>query len=180
MSNTLQLPDITFPVYHLGGTPPTTEGGISFYLLGKDTDSSDAQYKRLIVDDKTKPEPSLAMRRLMLKNSGVELKKLDKAVFFISDLIKLTNRGSWFIDKEGQIFEYKKSKRVRLIFRKISQVLPLKTGGAIIEVNGVASRFKVLHAPTPEQKYAGLLVVGTGFILYGLYDMEYSDTVRMI
>lgn len=180
MTNTVGFSDIVFPVFHLGKLPPITENGLSYYLLGKNTKYDDAEYKKLIIDDKNQPETSLAMRRLSMKNKGIELKKLNKALFFMADLIKLTKLGSWFIDKEGQIFEYKKSKRVRLIFRKIIQVLPLKTGGAIIEVQGSSSRFKTLFAPNDDQKYAGLLVLGNSYILYGLYDQQYADTIRMI
>ena len=120
------------------------------------------------------------MRRLNLKNNGVALSKLRHAVFFLGDMIKLSKAGTWFIDSEGTVFEYRKSKRVPLVFKPLSQVIPIRTGGAIVEVQGVGTRFKVLHAPNQACKYAGLLLVGTGYLLYGLYEDKLPDTVRMV
>ena len=133
-----------------------------------------------VIDDKSVEGSSLAMRRLRLKDSGTTLAKLKHAVFFIADMVKLSKNGTWFIDSEGTLFEYKKSKRVPLVFRPISQIIPMKHGGALVEVKGLSTRFKTLHAPTGLEKYAGLLLVGTAHILYGLYKDKLEDTVRMI
>jgi hypothetical protein len=180
MTAKVSIHNISFPIFRLGITPPTTEGGVTFFLLGKDTEYSDAEYKILIIDDKNRPEPSLALRRLAMKNEGTTLYNLKQAIFFISDLVKLAKGNTWFIDKEGQIFNYQKTERVRLVYKRISKITNMSSGGAIIEVEGVSSRFKTLHRPSAEQVVAGLLLVHNSYILYGLYDKIYDSSTRMI
>lgn len=172
--------DIAFPVYKIGKTDPNHDNGVSFYLMGKDTEYSDAKYQVLIIDDKNRPEPTLAMRRLMLRNEGVKLYNLSKAIFFLGDLIKLAVSKVWFIDKNGKLFQYKKSRKVPLIYKRITKAISIPTGGAIIEVESMSQRFKVLFAPTLEMRYAGLLIMDKTVILYGLYDQEYKATTRNI
>jgi hypothetical protein len=138
------------------------------------------QYRIRVVDDKSIDSDSLGLRRAKLKQQGVTLHPIGTAIFFIADLVKLAKSTTWFIDKEGNIFQYKKSTRAKLIYRPISQILPINSGGAIIEVKGIPSRFKSLHMPTTGPTHAGLLSIGTGYILYGLYDKEYDSSYRVI
>ena len=176
----VSLADIHVPVYKRGTTKPMTEDKVIFFLMGKDTEYSDAEYVLLIVDDKNKPGESLAERRLGLLADGVQLFSLKRAIFFLGDLIKLAKSRTWFIDASGTLFNYKKGARIPLIYKRIKKVLHIAGGGAIIEVDGIASRFKTLFAPTIEQKYAGLLQLKNTHILYGLYDQEYSATTRAV
>jgi hypothetical protein len=175
----VNLNTITFPVFKLGDKP-NEDGGVIFYLYGHNTESEDAEYKVAIVDDKNIEEDSLAFRRLKMRERGDPMFNISKAIFFISDLLKLAKAGIWFIDKTGQIFEYKKTTRVPLIYKPITQVIPMNAGGAIIEVKDLACRFKTLFAPSIEQTHAGLLVIGHSFILYGLYNQKYDSTTRDI
>jgi hypothetical protein len=171
---------IQFPIYHLGQDKPTKEGTRWYYHYEVHHKDGEIDPKIVVVDDTSVTGNSLAMRRLQLKNNGVALAKLRHAVFFLGDMIKLSKAGTWFIDSEGTVFEYRKTKRVPLVFKPISQVIPIRTGGAIVEVQGIGTRFKVLHAPNQHTKYAGLLLVGTGYLLYGLYEDKLPDTVRMV
>lgn len=176
----ISIGNIAFPVFKLGAVAPTIEDKVSFFLIGKDIEYSDAEYRMLILDDKNRPEPSFALRRLALQSEGITLYKLNKAVFFIADLVKLARGTTWFVDKDGQIFDYQKSMRCKLVFKKISRVTPIATGGAIIEVAGESTRFKTLHRPSPEMTVAGLLLIKNSYVLYGLYDRLYDNTTRMI
>ena len=178
--HSLDLSNIVFPVYTLSTNSPNTDGTKSFYLTEKHEYDGDIKETVYVIDDKSIEGDRLAIRRLKLKNQGVRLFNIKYAVFFISDLIKLSNKNYWFIDSVGSIFQYKKTKRVRLVFKEISQVISIPTGGAIVEVKGISTRFKVLHAPNPTVKYAGILLVGVSYILYGLYDEKQEDSVRMI
>lgn len=179
--SSVKLSCISFPVYHLGKDAPIFEDGKHFYLMGRDINEPDGVLKEIVVDDKRLPQHSLAMRRLALREKGVELKALKKAIFYISDMVKLSNGATWFIDSEGMVFEYRKSTRVKLTFKPITQVIPIASGGAIIEVKGIPQRFKVLHTPKMEEaKAAGLLFFKGMYILFGLYDQVYDDTIRMI
>lgn len=179
MTVKLTLKQIDFPVFKLGDKP-SEDGGVTYYMYGMDTKYSDAQYKVKVVDDKNIEEDSLALRRLRLKDMGYTLQPLNKAIFFISDLIKLATPKTYFIDKSGQVFNYEKKEKVPLVFRPISKVMPLKHGGAVIEVKGIPARFKVLKSPEPHETFAGLLAIGTSYILYGLYDQQYDTTNRDI
>ena len=176
----MQLNQINFPVYKLGKSAPVVHDGIAFYMHVKDRDDGPPLEVYLLVDDKNLSGNSLALRRLQLQKQGVRLYRLTKAVFFIADMLKLSVGATWFIDSSGTIFEYKKSRSVKLVFKKIKKVIPIKTGGALIEVEGLEHRFKTLFMPRLEERYAGLLKINPGYILYGLYDKLYPQTVRMI
>ncbi len=168
----MQLKEIVWPVYSLKTFSPIIEENVSYYVT-KDSKSIE------IVDDKNVPGDNLSKRRLLLRSQKVNLFIPKYALFFIADLIKFKNRNIWFIDSSGKIFQYKKHKIVPLIFRKITNTI--KTVGAtLIEVEGISTRFKSLYPPTMEQKYAGLLRVGTMYLLYGFFDQQYKNTVRKI
>jgi hypothetical protein len=171
---------IQFPIYHLGEEKPLQEGDRLYYQYALHEMDGTVEDKIQVLDDKSQPGHSLAMRRLQLKNQGVVLSKLKYAIFFIGDMLKMCKGTTWFIDTEGTVFEYRKTKKVPLVFRPISQILPIKTGGAVIEVQGVGTRFKTLHAPKGTEKWAGVLLVGVAYILYGLYDEKLEDTTRMV
>ena len=174
------LNQIQFPIYHLGQDKPVRDSTRWYYYYETHHKDGEIDPKTLVIDDTSIEGNSLAMRRLNMKKNDVTLAKLRHAVFFLGDMIKLSKSGTWFIDSEGTVFEYRKTKRVPLVFKPISQVIPIRTGGAIVEVQGIGTRFKVLHAPNPDCKYAGLLLVGTGYLLYGLYVDKLPDTVRMV
>jgi hypothetical protein len=177
----LVRPDqISFPVYLIGRTPPISEDGVLFNIQGHDTKYSDASYRIRVLDDKKLPGKTLASRRLQLLNMGERLIKLSKAIFFLSDFIKLAKRNIWFIDSEGLLFTYSKTKRVPLIFEKVTKVIPMPQGGAVIEIDNVPGRYKVLFTPRNKDLYAGVLIDGMSYIFYGLYDKKYSKTTRAI
>ena len=171
---------IQFPIYHLGEEKPVVDGDKMYYQYAVSSVEGDDVDKTLVLDDKSQPGLTLAMRRLQLKNQGVALAKLKYAIFFIGDMLKMCKGTTWFIDTEGTVFEYRKTKKVPLVFRPIVQILPIKTGGAIVEVQGVGTRFKTLHAPKGTEKWAGVLLVGVAYVLYGLYDEKLEDTSRMV
>jgi hypothetical protein len=133
-----------------------------------------------IIDDTTIDKPTLALRRIELLKMQVKLQKLGKATFFLADFIKLASRNTWFIDSSGLVFQYKKHRSAKLTFKKVKRVIPIKTGGAIIEVEGIPSRFKTLYVPDANNRYAGLIVDGMGYILYGMYPEKLKDSRRMI
>lgn len=176
----MKLSDINFPVYLLGKEEPMQHEGIAFYSFVEDVDNAAPIVHYKILDDKNLPGKSLALRRLeILKNNG-KLYKLKTAIFFISDLLKLSKGSTWFIDSNGSIFEYRKSKKVPLIYKKITKLIPMPSGGIIVEVEGLPYRFKSLLRPVVEQKWAGLLKVNHGYLLYGLYSKPLKNTYRMI
>lgn len=180
MTYNVSLDDLQFPVYYIGTKKPIIDGNVYYFLTGNNTDSNHPEYRIHILDDKSVEGDTLAKRRLILSSKGVPLKKITKTIFFISDFIKIAKPNVWFMDAKGVLFKYAKTKKARLTFSKITKVINMSQGGAIIEVENVPGRHKVLFAPTSDKKYAGILIEGRSTILYGLYDKKYQDTYRMI
>jgi hypothetical protein len=172
--------DINYPVFRLGTEQPAFDEGVVYYLRQYKLEFGEVEDKLLIVDDTTIPQEALAKRRLHLLKNGVKLKSIDRAVFFLGDLIKIADRKSWFIDNSGKVFQYKKEKVAKLVFKKIKTMHALATGGAIIEVEGFVSRFKCLYTPQENEIYAGVLMHGMINILFGVYTEQHKDTWRMI
>jgi len=159
---------------------PIIQNGVALYYRQYTDEEEIPKHVYQIIDDKNIDKPTLALRRLELSKNKVKLKKLGKAMFFLADFIKLATRTTWFIDSNGTIFQYKKDTSIKLIFKKIKKVIAIPSGGALLEVEGLANRFKTLYLPPIENKYAGLLKYGLGYILYGTYPEELKSTRRMI
>lgn len=171
--------EIHYPVFKIGIYRPQQEEGIVFLLWHTTEDGVD-NFNLKIVDDTNIDKPSLAQRRLQLLKLGEPVKKISKAVFFLGDLIKLADSRTWFIDSNGIVFKYTKTKFIKLQFKKIKAIIQIKTGGAIIELEGIHTRFKTLYTPSNTVRYGGVLVDSMGYILYGLYTEKLKDTVRKI
>ena len=173
--------EIVYPVYLLGNKKPETSEGVTYYLTSLESENGDI-HKLKIVDDKTLPQETLALRRLALKANKVNLHKISATIFFLGDLIKLSNTNTWFIDSVGKVFNYVKTSRAKLDFYKIIQILNIASGGTVVEVEGMSTRFKTLYAPNFNEtaKYAGILTFNKSPILYGLYDQKYDSTWRLI
>ncbi len=154
--------------------------GVVLYYRQYTTDENEIINKYSIIDDTTVPGNTLALRRIELLKKDIKLQPIGKATFFLADFIKLANRSTWFIDSAGTVFQYKKNKRAKLTFKKIKRIIPINTGGSIVEIEGISYRFKTLHTPDLSSKYAGLIVDGMGYILYGLYEEKLEDSWRMI
>lgn len=176
----MNLSEIVYPVYKLRNKPLESEG-LLYYLSEYEKEDSIVRSFQ-ILDDANVPGDSLAMRRLHLRSLGEPLKKINRAIFFLGDLIKLANPQTWFIDSNGKLFTYTKATRAKLRYHKVTKVIPMSTGGVVVEVEGISSRFKALFVPEipNNQLYAGILHMGLSKILYGFYDDKYDDTWRMV
>lgn len=178
--NSTSLSQISFPVFQLNTNNPVVENGVIMYIRSTLTEDDIIKHEYQIVDDKTVEGDTLAKRRLKLYIAGVNLKPIKRAIYFIGDLIKLATPKMYFIDSKGLLFKYSKTRTVRLVFRKITKVIAIPDGGAILEIQGFPNRFKCLYAPRREERYAGVLVDKISAILYGIYTEKYDDTVRKI
>lgn len=169
------LGSIQFPVYKLGISKPDEEDGSLFYVKV----DKDGNEEKLLIDNKSWHHSTLGQRRLkMTMSPNIKLFPLKEGIYFLGDLIKLSKSNTWFIDSLGKIFTYTKSTYVNLIIKPIKQYTTI-LGGCIIEVEDIQARFKCLYAPKSE-KYAGILKIGHGYILYGLYKEKPSDTRRLV
>jgi hypothetical protein len=175
----MELSTIVFPVYKLGQTKPHETDGVVFFINQYEREGKEIT---TIVDDNKIAAETLSRRRLELIKNGVSLFQLRTAVFFLADLIKIAkNSKYWFIDSSGKVFQYKKTRMVNLIFKEIDKVLPIPTGGSIIQLVGMEQRFKCLTRLMDIYKYAGLLELDSkSYVLYGVYEKKPKDTKRKI
>jgi hypothetical protein len=177
----MNLTDITFPVYRLLNKPPEWKNDMLVYentYMHIDTANEYTHTK--IVDAKI-PGQTLSRRRLHMEAKGMPLYPLKKAAFFLHDFIKLAGNGYYFIDSVGKLFKYKKSKSCRLIFRKVTRIIPSESSGSIVEVQGLPQRFKTLvNLSNSYGLWAGLLEYNGTWLFFGVYNEQYRDTRRMI
>ena len=181
----MNLSEITYPVFRLGLNEPQLQDGVLFYLREgtKETEEGlESEVRISVIDDTNLAGDTLARRRLVIRNNGDKPFKLSRAVFFLGDLVKIAVPKLWFIDSLGKVFRYSKTSRACLTYRKVTLVLPIRTGGAIIQVEGIPSRMKTLFPPMvdTDNLHAGVLLMGMSPILYGFYDKKYPDSWRMV
>lgn len=170
----MKLTEIVWPIYLLGKEKPLKDSDVLFYAkIYKDKTVLE------IVDDRTISSTTLAGRRVFLLSKDVRLYKINKALFFLADLIKTADKGTWYIDSMGNIFQYTKSKYIPLIFRKITKVIR-SIGCTLIEIEGSNARLKTLFPPSLEEKYAGILVYEGSYIFYGYYETMHKPTNRKV
>lgn len=161
----MNLRKINFPVYQV--TKPVYRQGTKLIFLN-------AKEEEVLLDDISIPFPTLGLRRLRIPNPL----PLTNAIYFIKDLIKLKGQ---FIDSMGYLFAYETSRFVPLIFKKITKVIPIKTGGSLLEFEGEYPRYKVMYAPSLDEKYVGLLQTSPrAYLVYGLYTEMHKETRRKI
>ena len=169
----MNLKEIHFPVSYIGKTQPTVMDGRVFIPKKSGEDIT-----LFIIDDLRIPKETLGMRRLALsKDSSITLYNINKVIFFIGDLLKQSDPHSWFIDNNGKVFRYTKTRGVPLIYKKILEVIPA-VGCYYISVEGLNSRYISLFAPTSYQKYAAVLKLSVhSYLLYG-FSEEYRKPTR--
>jgi len=171
----MQLIEIAWPVYSLGTRTPIREGNVLLFS----TVSKDNKVSLEIIDDTSVPGNTLALRRLNLMGNNIKLCKIRYALFFLGDLVKIAKPNHWFIDTSGKVFQYKKDRRAKLFFKKITNITK-GIGNVFIEVQGHEARYTCLYPPEPEQKYAGLLFFNGVYILYGFYTEQHKATYRRV
>ena len=169
----MNLANISFPVFKLRRERPISEGTRSFYMNGE---------IEMLVDDTSLPQESLGMRRLMLAVQEQKLARISEAIYFLGDLIKIGVAGVWFIDSNGTLFEYRKQRCAKLTFHKIERLIPISSGGLIVLVMGIPTRFKTLYNPPAFTfRYAGILELNSkAYVLYGLYEERPENSWRKV
>lgn len=177
----MNLEKIVWPVFRLSEKEPQRENGVIYYATEyTNLDSNESSIVLRIVDDTNIDKPTLSRRRLAMLVEGVELFSIRQAVYFLGDLLKQAKSTTWFIDSDGNLFQYKKTKRARVTSHRIVKILPTEGLGAIVEVEGIAQRFKTTFKPAADVQYALVLRNGLGYIFYGLYSDRPQATWRMI
>jgi hypothetical protein len=173
----MKLSEIAFPVYRVARTVISEPPLLYTIVINKEGDE-----EVRVVDDTSIDAETLGRRRLVLASRGTPLQKVSTAIFFLGDLIKMGSTSEWFVDTNGLAFKYKKVKYSKLLFKPIERLIPIKTGGYIVLVEGIPARFKTLYSPRDKVfKYAGVLLLNKhSYILYGLYEERPEDSWRKI
>lgn len=164
------------------------------YLLPKSTEikldnnlvlAKTARLKEFrLLDDKSNSGKTLAIRRLQYESKPRIFKrklfKLPFPIFRYGNLISLLNtKSTKFIDSNGLIFNYTKSLYVPLKYFKVLKFIQVPVGYVVVLEN-IHTRFLIPKAPSLDFKYAGVLVVGKGYILYSQSSTKLDDTRRKI
>lgn len=177
----MNLETVVWPVFRLSENEPKIEDGVVYYATEyTDLDTDEHTGTLRIVDDRNIDKPTLSRRRLELLLQEVKLFPIHRAVYFLGDLLKIAKATTWFIDSSGTIFQYKKSRRAKLIVRKITKVLPTGGLGAVIELEGIPQRFKTAFKPDQDAQYAAVLKTGMSYIFYGIYRDEPKESWRLV
>ena len=177
----MKLSEVNFPVYKIDKTPPSEDGGVLFYIKRSKVTGNTVLR---IIDDKSIPGDTLSKRRVQLLLKAVakeaSLYPIKRCIYFVGDLIKEATPKQWFIDSSGKPFRYIKNRTVPLVYRKITNIIPV-IGGVLIGVEGTEARFKALFPPADIHKFAALLQVSPrSYILYGYSELQYPNSVRKI
>lgn len=176
-----QLREIAWPVYKLGDNKPVQENGLVYYYTEYLSETNETSLTLRIVDDKNITKTTLGRRRLQLSlDTSIKLFPIRTAIYLLADLIKLAKATAWFIDDNGRVFQYKKQTRAKLITHKIKQILPVNGMGCVLEVEGIAQRFKSMQHPRDYQQYAVLLTINKTHLFYGLSETHLPPSWRLI
>jgi len=175
---------ISFPVYRIPTGHNIQRDGTVLYSYREFMEDETKEVVPVvrILDDTGMRGNTLGERRMqLLQIPSVKLLKLPRAIYFFSDLIKLCTGSTNFIDSNGKVFTYTKSRTVPLLFRKIIKKFPiLNSIGTIIEVDGLPSRFKTSYCLKSNEWVAGILKIDSSYILYGIYEELYDNTRRKV
>lgn len=177
----MKLTEIVWPVFRLGENKPEFEGTLVYYHSEYIDEEVGKRVNVRIVDDKSLPAETIGLRRLQLmQDKKTKMFPIPTAIYFLADMLKLAKASTWFVDNSGRVFQYKKVTRAKLTTKKIKQVLPAQGIGCVLEVEGVAARFKCLQRPNAYQEYAVLLQNGMSYMLYGLSETPRANSWRMV
>ena len=155
------LNNVVFPVYPIRETDWYEKDGVVF--IGNE-----------ILDDKNIEENTLGKRRL--KTPHKNLYKLQKAIVSIVGIIKQDTIKN-YIDTNGNIFTYEKTKFVPLQYKKIENIIT-KKNHCFLKAQGINSLFSLPRPPADGMNYVGILYFEKDPWLLYEYSEENQKTTR--
>lgn len=166
------LNKLKFPVYAISKNDGIWEH-LNIYYIKVNTET-------LILDNKNLNGDTLGKRRLALKDK-TKLYKFSKTINTVIDLIKCKHYPK-FIDSNGTVFNYKKSKYVPLIYRKILSSEAVEGLGVTIGVKDIPVKFLTSGFTETAllKAWAGILLIDDGYLLYEISNELKNDTRRLI
>ena len=158
----MRLVEAEFPVFILSADEIEEVDGIMF---------ADG----LCLDDKNAEGDTLGMRRL--HSSYPNMYRLTKAIYDIPSLLKTSSRK--FIDSEGHIFNYEKTRFVPLIYHEIMEIVH-KNFASIVWLKDINSPYTIPRPPDPQMRWAGVLYNKTPWLIYEFSESKKRDTRRKL
>lgn len=165
--------ELEFPIYKMGQFEK-----ISTNALGlKKIVTFRGEY---VLDDIDSKEPNYFRRRLNLIAEGYKLYHLNNKIDRVEQIIHFKT-GTYFIDKSGYVFRYKKgNKFYKLECHAISKRAFDPSRGTILYLRNIPHPILYPNRIPTFIKYAGLLNIGGGHILYNLKEEPFKSTRRKI
>ena len=158
------IADLTFPLFILPEDADIEEIDGILFADGK------------CLDDKNSLGSTLGRRRL--QTSYPNIFPLQKAVHDIPALLKSSAKR--FINEQGQVFSYEKSRMVPLKYHLIKKV-QTKNHASLVWIEDINFPFEVPRPPEGGMTWAGILYENTHpWLLYEFAEQQKKDTKRKI
>ena len=120
--------------------------------------------------DLLEDDSEFTVRRLHAKNlKDYPLYPLTKAIWSLKDL--LSSGHLCFIDYEGKIYKYKKTTFYPLVYKEILERW-YTDNSTVFLLKGVNSPFEVRGRLNLHAKYAGVLKIDKGYLLYEVTNIK--------
>ena len=110
-----------------------------------------------------------------------KLSKLHAPIHRYADIFYFLKKYTTFIDSTGRIFNYNYSARADLKYYEILKFREVSEGYVIIlKDKTINCPFFINREPTLEDKYAGILHIGMGRVLFDIVPERLKDTWKAI
>lgn len=163
------LQEIIYPIYPLRKFDRLTDinGVVKVYTI----------YKMYIIDDRNLPGDTLGQRRLHIKKYKYPLRT---SINNPKNLLMQGSKLGIYINESGLIFKYNKTERADLKYYKIKSITPLPFDTTKIIVKGINTPFIMYENIPTDFKYAGVLHIKGGYILYEVTLEKKKDSWRKV
>lgn len=165
----MNLQDIQFPVFQLGEHDRIETISNITYVYRAD--------QQLILDNKNLHGDTLGKRRLRILDKD-KIFKLSKRYNSIIELIKFKGGKNKFVDNNGKVFKYTKTKRSKVIYKKIIAQKNIPNIGIRIRL---INDLDFIISPTYGYvvgQYAGLLIFNADYLLFEITREYKDDTIK--
>jgi hypothetical protein len=120
-------------------------------------------------------------RRLRMLAQGINLYPLKLAIYSLGELLKVATPTQWFIDSEGQVFQYKKTHFVPVVYKEIKEYYKHSAFETVITTYDSPPVYKTLYPPTEGEQYAVFLQLSAKSLLfYGYSTTKYENKRKKI
>lgn len=162
----LSLFDISFPIYAITNNYKRIYEELN--VLKIDTPSG-----TYVLDNKNITGNTVGERRLKITGSDLYIPR--KTYFTLGQM--LHSKYTVFMDKDGIVFNYKKTGFVPLKYFKVQSITKASDGECVLQIPQVSFSYKVNCRKAYSIEYIGLLCTDFGFIPYEFTD-EYKKPTR--